>query len=150
MTNEVRVWCFTCRVSITPARLARHQRSIGHVRRALGDPPPFVKPKARDAGGLESEDAGRHADELHAEPPANPPGPCVVGGCPNPRQGGTGHARMHCPDHQAFARPEPFSYATARAAAPDPAPCPADGENGQEGPIARAARARREARARHG
>ena len=42
-----KVYCWTCRRSLTPARWERHIQSIGHVRRALGDPPPFVQPKTR-------------------------------------------------------------------------------------------------------
>ena len=45
MISATGVYCWTCKKSLTPARWERHIQSIGHVRRALGDPPPFVQPK---------------------------------------------------------------------------------------------------------
>ena len=112
MTSETRNYCFTCKVWITLPRWDRHIVSLGHLRRAEGHPAPFVRHPliARELesedGGEDVEDAGSHDDELPAVPPANRPAPCVVYGCPNPRQGGTGHARMHCEEHQQWARPE--------------------------------------------
>ena len=57
-TGKVYFW--TCEKSLTPARWGRHIESIGHVRRALGDPPPFVQPKTgqptAEADALEEDD----------------------------------------------------------------------------------------------
>ena len=55
-----KVYCWTCRRSLTPARWERHIQSIGHVRRAHGDPPPFVQPKTGQPAALDKAD---EADE---------------------------------------------------------------------------------------
>ena len=44
-------YCWTCKRSIAPVWWERHITSVGHVRRALGDPPPFVHPKTRQTAG---------------------------------------------------------------------------------------------------
>ena len=57
-------YCWTCKRSIAPVWWARHMTSGGHVRRALGDPPPFVHPKTRRrAGRLDDDDDDDEADE---------------------------------------------------------------------------------------
>ena len=74
-------YCWTCRTEITPARWARHIKSIGHVRRAAGDSPPFVQPKARDAAEDEPEeeltDGNSSDDHDDGEPDTRTP----CGGC---------------------------------------------------------------------
>ena len=133
-----RVYCFTCKKEIHPSWWTRHMTSVGHVRRALGDPPPFVQPKT-----------GQPADDEPNEPTSKPPGPCVVHDCENRRMGGTGDGRMHCPDHQHYARPALPGRPTDRAEALEPAPTAIDAQDAPERPLARLARERREARGDH-
>ena len=47
--------CWTCRKAITPAWWNRHIVTIGHVRRAHGDPPPFVQPQTKGKPADEDE-----------------------------------------------------------------------------------------------
>ena len=68
---SAQVYCWTCKRSLTPARWERHIQSIGHVRRALGDPPPFVQPKTgQPADPLDKAD---QADEPAALDKADEP-----------------------------------------------------------------------------
>ena len=48
-------YCWTCRKAITPAWWNRHIVTIGHVRRAHGDPPPFVHPQTKGKPADEDE-----------------------------------------------------------------------------------------------
>ena len=52
-----RVYCFKCKKEILPSWWTRHMQSIGHVRRAHGDPPPFVQPKTGQPAALDEADA---------------------------------------------------------------------------------------------
>ena len=54
------VYCWTCKRSLTAPRWERHIQSIGHVRRALGDPPLLVQPKTGQPAALDKAD---EADE---------------------------------------------------------------------------------------
>ena len=121
----VKVYCFTCKKEVHPSWWLRHMKSIGHVRRALGDPHPFVHPTPK------------------------PTGPCVFGNCENWRIGGIGDERMHCQEHQCSARPAHPGRLTARADAQDPIPTANDDEKEPERPLARLARRRGEARGDH-
>ena len=59
-----KVYCWTCRKPLTAPRWERHIQSIGHVRRALGDPPPFVHQNTRQgADPLSDENDDDEADE---------------------------------------------------------------------------------------
>ena len=56
-------YCWTCKRSIAPAWWQRHMASVGHVRRALGDPPPFVHPKTRKGTNALIDDEPDEPDE---------------------------------------------------------------------------------------
>ena len=61
--------------------------SVGHVRRALGDPPPFVQPKTRQrAGRLDDDDEADEADE--AGDGDKPDTMTRCGGCSRPIESG--------------------------------------------------------------
>ena len=74
-------YCWTCKRSIAPAWWQRHMASLGHVRRALGDPPPFVQPKtgqpSAEADPLEEDDG----DETEADALDKPDTRTQCGGC---------------------------------------------------------------------
>ena len=159
MTSE-KLYCFTCKRWITAVWWERHMASTRHRNRVLGIPPPpftWKKVKTDDDDEPEAPYPGHHAvterfcnPNVSNDPPANPPGPCMVYGCEHRRMGGSGHGRMHCPGHQQWARLEPFSGPTARADAREPTPSPEDDQNAPERPIARLLREREKARARNG
>ena len=50
------VYCYTCKRAIGHAWWTRHIKSIGHLRRALGDPPPFVQPPSKGQPANDSDD----------------------------------------------------------------------------------------------
>ena len=158
-----KTYCWTCKRSLTPARWERHIQSIGHVRRALGDPPPFVQPKtgqpSAEADVLEEDDTRTQC-----------------GGCS--RRITPGSEYWHddgCAYHNGcvpLATTRPMNPAQTAQAAPqqtstlvagigvqlgtgtgeEAPPCaPASDDQGKpERPLARLARERREARARNG
>ena len=79
-------YCWTCKRSIAPAWWQRHMASLGHVRRALGDPPPFVHPKTRQGDGPLSDDDDENDDDeadvgAALKSPNNPDLRVQCGGC---------------------------------------------------------------------
>ena len=138
MPNE-KLYCFTCKRWIPPVWWERHMASIRHRNCVLGIPPPPFTRKTSQPDDDDEPDA--------LDPDAKLPGPSVVYGCPRRRMGGTGDGRMHCPDHERYARP---GRPTDRAEALDPNPWANDDQNAPERPLARLARERREARGDHG
>ena len=157
------VYCWTCRKTLTAPRWERHIQSIGHVRRALGDPPPFVQPKM-----------GQPAAEAAEPDEADTPTPCA--GCSRRITPGAEYWRDNglafhngCvplattrpldPTQTAQAAPQQDSTLVAGvgvqlgAGTGEEAPSPTQANDDQgkpEHPLARLARDRREARARNG
>ena len=171
-------YCWTCRTAITPSRWARHIKSIGHVRRATGDPPPFVQPQSKGQPDAEDEPeegtpAGRPADEDDdGEPDTRTP----CGGCSRRITPGSEYWRsdgrcyhVNCVPLATTRRMNPTQTAQAGPQQPSTLlagvglqlgagtdaeahpPTPAKDDQGKpECPLVRAARERREARARNG
>ena len=170
------VYCWTCKKSLTPARWDRHIQSIGHVRRALGDPPPFVQPKtgqpSAEADPLEEDDG----DETEADALDEPDTRTQCGGCSRRI---TPEAEYWRDDGRAYhngcvplATTRPLDPTQTAQAAPQqastlvagvgvqlgtgtgeeaPPPTQANDDQGKpERPLARLAWERREARARNG
>ena len=159
--TTAKAYCPTCRRSISSAWWARHLTSIGHVRRAHGDPPPYYRPAPSqpDVGDSEKPDNDDVLADVDAPAtPAKPLGPCISGTCENRRIGGTGPQRLYFPNHAYFARPnpptgsEPAAYLDSTAADAhadeEDASTVENGEEAKKRPIARVLREREEAKAR--
>ena len=130
--TTAKAYCPTCRRSISSAWWARHLTSIGHVRRAHSDPPPYYRPAPSqpdigDSENPENDDVPAVVDTPAT--PAKPLGPCIFGTCENRRIGGTGPYRLYCPDHAHFARPDPPAGPEPAA---DLAPTAADAHSDEE------------------
>ena len=155
------VYCWTCRKTLTAPRWERHIQSIGHVRRALGDPPPFVQPKARDAD--DSDDGEPDTRTLCAGCSKR-----ITPGAEYWRDNGLAYhngcvplatTRPMNPTQTAQAAPQQASTLVAGVGVQlgagtgeeAPSPTQANVDPGKpERPLVRAARERREARARNG
>ena len=176
MPSEVRNWCWTCRRALSPAWWDRHIQSIGHVRRALGDPLPFVQPKARDADEDEPEDDVTSLTSTDYGDVGGPDTRPWCGGCSKGIMPGSEYWRDNGLAYHnncvPLATTRPLNPTQAAQAAPQqaaalvagvgvqlgagkgekaPSPTPASDDQGKpERPLARLARERREARTRNG